>query len=270
VTRDRRRLREADAVVVHVPTLHRPWLPRRRPGQLRVAWCKESEQHYPRLRDPAFLARFDLTMSHRQDADVFDPYLPTRAEIDAARGREPEPRLPGRIAAAFISSRFDRSGRIAYLRELMRHVEVDSFGRRLRTSRLPHDRGGPTKLGTIARYPFTIAFENAVSTDYVTEKFYDPLLAGSVPVVLGAPNVDEFAPGNGCFLDVRDFVGPAALAARLRELAADADSYRELLAWRARPLQASFLRLLDRREPPLTALYRLLVDRLGRAPTSSA
>lgn len=50
-------------------------------------------------------------------------------------------------------------------------------------------------------YRFTIAFENAIADDYVTEKFYEPLLSGSVPVYLGAPNIDRFAPSRSSFID---------------------------------------------------------------------
>ena len=45
---------------------------------------------------------------------------------------------------------------------------------------------------TLARqYLFTIAIENSLEYDYVTEKLWQPLAAGSVPIYLGAPNVDE-------------------------------------------------------------------------------
>ena len=40
-----------------------------------------------------------------------------------------------------------------------------------------------------ARYKFTLAMENYVCNDYVTEKLWRPLRLGSVPIVFGAPNV---------------------------------------------------------------------------------
>jgi len=40
-----------------------------------------------------------------------------------------------------------------------------------------------------ARYKFTLAIENYVCDDYVTEKLWRPLRLGSVPIVFGAPNV---------------------------------------------------------------------------------
>ena len=59
---------------------------------------------------------------------------------------------------------------------------------------LEADKGSATKLETIKAYKFTLALENAIAEDYVTEKVYDPLIASSVPVYLGAPNIDDFAP----------------------------------------------------------------------------
>eukprot|EP00960_Hanusia_phi_P059267 764116-Hanusia_phi.AAC.5 len=45
--------------------------------------------------------------------------------------------------------------------------------------------------------------ENSFVDDYVTEKFYQALIAGSVPVYLGAPNIHEFAPSPNSFIDMR-------------------------------------------------------------------
>jgi hypothetical protein len=68
------------------------------------------------------------------------------------------------------------------------------------------------KLDCFRKYKFVIAFEDAIEPDYVTDKFFDPLLADSVPVYLGAPNIEEFAPGNNCFVDVHKFKNPQSLA----------------------------------------------------------
>ena len=88
-----------------------------------------------------------------------------------------------------------------------------------------------------------LAFENSNVENYVTEKFYPALLAGAVPVVMGAPNVWAFAPSNASYIDVRDFADAAALAAHLRQVAADDDAWLAYHRWRDEPLQPHFAAL---------------------------
>ena len=41
----------------------------------------------------------------------------------------------------------------------------------------------------LGRYKFIIAYENGVCEDYITEKFWRPLLVGSVPIYYGSPTI---------------------------------------------------------------------------------
>lgn len=50
------------------------------------------------------------------------------------------------------------------------------------------------KACILSTYKFYLAFENSIDPSYVTEKYYQGLLSGSVPVYLGAPNVEKFYP----------------------------------------------------------------------------
>ena len=247
VATDGRRIVEADAVVFHVPTLRQSWRPRKRRGQIWVAWSIESEANYPRLRRPSFLKWFDLIMTYRLDSDIpvsYVDYYGSAANLASALREPPRTKTQPVPAVSFVSSTFDLSGRRAYLRELADHLPIDSYGAFMRTHRLEPDTWRPAKLETIAAYPFTLAFENAIDRDYVTEKFFDPLVAGSVPVYLGAPNVQDFAPGDRCFIDVRSFVGPSQLAEYLLALHQDPEEYGSYLAWRTRPYRPAFDRLL--------------------------
>lgn len=45
-------------------------------------------------------------------------------------------------------------------------------------------------LKILAQYKFSLAFENAVCRDYITEKLWRPLVVGSVPVYYGSPAVE--------------------------------------------------------------------------------
>ena len=93
------------------------------------------------------------------------------------------------------------------------------------------------------RYLFVFAFENSVQQDYVTEKFYIPLMAGAVPVYLGAPNIASFAPDAESYIDVSKFPSPEALASHLLHLQAHPAEYARLHAWRSRPWTADFRRI---------------------------
>ncbi len=269
ITADPRRLHEAGVVVFHVPELRFYHRPRKRPGQLWVAWSIESVVHYPQLADPSFLSRFDLTMTYQRTCDVLWGYVPFYSNADnleRALGAPPQPKDAGKAVVMFVSSRVDRSGRTSYLRELMRHIPIDSYGRLLNNVRLQGDGGRSTKLRQIARYPFTIAFENSIADDYVTEKFYDPLVAGSVPLYLGAPNVRELAPSEDCFIDVTQYESPRRLAEHLRTLLANPVDYERLFSWKQRPFQPGFRQFLDQqRSHPWVRLCEAVDRRRAQA-----
>jgi hypothetical protein len=251
MTLDRARYARADAVVFHLPSWKwRRWLgmPQKLPGQLWVAWTMESDVNYSYQRDPGFLRQFDLQMTYRSTADVpltYFGYYSGIANFKQALQRAPQPKLAAPFATAFISSRFNASGRLDYLRELMRALPIDSYGKFMQNKRIAGDTWRPSKLETIAHYKFTLAFENARDADYVTEKFYDPLVAGSVPVYLGAPNIERFAPGDHCYITTDDFATPRHLAEYLNELARDDAAYAKFFEWKQKPFRAEFSRMLE-------------------------
>jgi hypothetical protein len=189
------------------------------------------------------MSRFDLTMSHHQEADIFSTYLPPDfAELS----RKPVPeKEPGKIVNAFISSHVNKSGRVQYLMRMMSVLDIHSYGKLIPNMPTGADYGHDFKLDTISKYKFTIAFENAVARDYVTEKFYDPLITGSVPVYLGAPNVSDFAPGENCFIDASDWDDPESLARHLLDVSGDEALYQSYFEWKKRPFLPKFRELLD-------------------------
>ena len=99
-------------------------------------------------------------------------------------------------------------------------------------------------LRLTGKYKFTLAFENAVGDDYITEKLWRPLTVGSIPVYLGSPSVQvkpyllrffnltkkinkfqDWAPNNESIISVLDYPSPELLAARLLNLNADDEAY---------------------------------------------
>jgi len=62
-----------------------------------------------------------------------------------------------------------------------------------------------SKRDTFSKYRFSICYENARDIDgYITEKIFDCLFAGTIPIYLGAPNIKDFVPENA-FIDKRRF-----------------------------------------------------------------
>ena len=60
------------------------------------------------------------------------------------------------------------------------------------------------KYEAMSRYRFAICYENMVLDGWITEKLFDCLYAGVVPIYLGAPDIDT-AVDPGCFIDARRF-----------------------------------------------------------------
>jgi hypothetical protein len=247
ITSDRSLYDRASAVVFHVPSIGFDFVvgrgPIKKKGQIWVAWSMESAAHHPILSTELVMRRFDLTMTHGRDSDVWCPYI-LRTHGENLRN-EPVEKRYGCLMNAFISSRYDTNGRTEYLREMMKHIDVHSYGKLFRNAAQPDGARRQFKLDTMARYKFTAAFENASEEDYVTEKFYDPLIVGSVPVYLGAPNIEEFSPGDKCFINASDFDGPESLSRFLVDLSGDDARYSEYFDWKKKLFRPGFEKILQ-------------------------
>ncbi|CAM9525200.1 unnamed protein product [Choristocarpus tenellus] len=150
------------------------------------------------------------------------------------------------------------NGRDDYVQELMKHVAVDSFGPCLNNAdadeMFPECRcnsENSTKSSLIScqryhqkpciikRYKFTLAFENSIDDDYVTEKFYQPLSRGSIPVYLGAPNIAQFSPAqegdSPAHISVLDYPSPKDLAEYLKSVTADEEALLSFFRWHDAP-----------------------------------
>lgn len=261
---DRRQLRSADAVVLHLPEARKMRDAVKYPGQLWVGWSMESLANTPVRAETAAMAAFDLHMGFERSSDVWCTYVRPAEEwrralaLPAIEARESAP------AVLFQSANSDQCGRDPYLSELMQHLPFDSYGRFLNNRKLSGpDHGTDSKLEVLRRYRFTLAFENSMEPDYVTEKFFQPLMMGSVPVYRGAPNVVDFAPDAGSFIDASQMT-PRELAEHLRMVADDEAACARLLAWRAAPMRPGFAALIEQRGvSPLERLAFLLRDRLA-------
>jgi alpha-1,3-fucosyltransferase 10 len=236
-------LDDADVVVVHLPTAERLGALAKRPGQTWVAHSMESDVTVPALADARVMGQFDLEVSYRRTADVWAPYVHP-SDLEALLSA-PEPKTATSPVAHFQSNPYDRSGRIAWFLALRRGVRIASYGKVFPNAA---EAGTITtrdeRLAVCSRHKFTLAFENSLVVDYVTDKLFDVWIAGSVPVYLGAPNVSEFAPSAHSYIDVADFDSPNELAGYLNHLDRHEDEYEAYLEWKRVGPDDRFLELL--------------------------
>ena len=114
------------------------------------------------------------------------------------------------------------------------YKDVDCPGRVLNNMRnaiTPRDgdwsRG---KREFIKKYKFTIAFENTRAKGYTTEKLWDPLLVGSIPIYWGNPEIGEYV-NKDCMIDCRDFDDDfSAVIERVKEIDQDEEKYKYMLS----------------------------------------
>ena len=69
----------------------------------------------------------------------------------------------------------------------------------------------------LSEYAFALAFENCELPGYITEKLFDCLYTGTVPIYLGAPDVEMYIPKD-CFVDMRKFANYKELEKFLHSL----------------------------------------------------
>ncbi|MBN2239558.1 MAG: hypothetical protein JW712_07280 [Dehalococcoidales bacterium] len=61
-----------------------------------------------------------------------------------------------------------------------------------------------SKHETLSKYRFNICFENYSMPGWITEKIFDCFYVGTIPIYLGAPDIEDYIPDN-CYIDLRNF-----------------------------------------------------------------
>ena len=153
------------------------------------------------------------------------------------------------IAVTFISNckAAGASERTAYITELMKHMSIHNYGGCLKNREepeFPNDPKWPNqrrsrKVKITTHYKFILAFENAAVPDYVSEKVFEALFAGVVPVYRGAPEIANYMPGNDSFINAND-LSPKQLATKLKALASNEEDYNKYFQFKKKSLITRF------------------------------
>jgi len=264
ITTDRRYFQQADAVVFHLPSLyqelqHETHDREKQEGQIWVARYQEANKIYKWSENPAIRTIFDLWMTYQQDADVVYPYYRyeypeiflEKVSFDNKQNKS--------CMSLSRKTQYVSRGRMLYLNELMKYTRIDSFGN-MHAGKHPPEK---TTSSLYCDYKFVIAFEDVHEKDFVTEKFFDPLLAGSVPIYLGAPNIADFAPGDNCFVDVRRFESPRSLTRFINTCYENEQLYGQFFEWKNRPIRQTFIHKAEMlKELPLVRLCRKIDEKI--------
>ena len=101
--------------------------------------------------------------------------------------------------AWLVSHCHTQSKREDYVEEMKKSkdLEIDIFGECASSSfEIPRSDGwsGVVKAYPVLskKYKFYLSFENAKCLDYITEKFFMPLMTGIIPVVLGGLSKKDY------------------------------------------------------------------------------
>ncbi|CAL1689328.1 unnamed protein product [Lasius platythorax] len=181
-------------------------------------------------------------------------YVPAKEKSTLIRAKNYAPVL-------YIQSDCDTaSDRDRYVSELMKYIRIDSYGTCVNNARLDDRFKGNYLdilnnrefLSFVAKYKFTIAFENAICDDYITEKLWRPLIVGSVPIYYGSPSFKDWLPNNKSAISILDFTDPTKLADFLHKLVRNDSAYEEYLSHKLserkyRVTNNALLRALERR-----------------------
>uniref|UniRef100_A0A8C5Q9L9 Fucosyltransferase n=1 Tax=Leptobrachium leishanense TaxID=445787 RepID=A0A8C5Q9L9_9ANUR len=228
LTVDRKVSDHADAIIIH----HFDIMDR---GELLP---KGPRPHYQRwiwfnLESPVIANNLDMldnlmnmTMTYRQDSDIFIPYGYLKPVKERQTFRIP---TKTKLVAWVVSKWYPDTSRVHYYEELKKHIQIDVYGEK----HMP--LSWMDFAATLEKYKFYLAFENCEHKDYISETLWRNAFGnGIVPVVLGSSreNYERFIPPDS-FIHVNDFSSPKDLAEFLLDLDKDDVKYMRYFNWRA-------------------------------------
>ncbi|XP_037783769.1 alpha-(1,3)-fucosyltransferase C-like isoform X1 [Penaeus monodon] len=227
-------LEEVDALVWHTRSRDVSMPERRSPHTRYVLVARESPGHnYSHFLDVIGGQRltFNWSFSYADDSEIRYPYGRV-IRREAPLERRPRNYAEGKtkLAAWFVSNCNTESKRENLAKTLQKWVTVDVYG-----------SCGPYRCAQAnwrechallnATYKFYLSFENSLCRDYVTEKFFTPLLLDVVPVVYGYANYSRLAPPHS-YIDALSFNTTRDLAEYLLYLDKNDTAYNEYFRWK--------------------------------------
>jgi len=246
ISRDKKDLMKSKAVVFHHTTISKrdlPWKHYRNPEQVFIWWTAESPGSFVFMKHNLddYDNFFNWTMTYRRDSDVTAPYFTTndllksiemgQSAIDDIISKKEKLSIIFTSNCWYTYGALERKKISDQLFDL--GLNMERYGHCYRNSKLPRSSQKDVD-GYIKKFKFYFAFENALNCrDYITEKFWNALSLGVVPVVWGTSREDyASAAPKGSFIHVDDFPNLNDLVTYLNYLDRNDTAYREYFRWR--------------------------------------
>ena len=195
-------------------------------------------QHYYSSHDIQYLNQFfQGTALLDWTSDI--PWLMMYKNMDEMKAVEmPENSAPN---ITFVAKNCNTmNNRMDYVKAIDKLIGVIAMSSCYHNTPWPQCEGREcTKVEAIRGYKIHLAFENGNSPRYVTEKIYDALAAGVLPVWMGTRYIAEAVP-KGSYIDVANFASPDELAQYLVKVLSDDDLYQSYFEWKGKPFDKEF------------------------------
>ena len=236
-TNDKTKLLESDAMLCHMRSKGCTItdLPKeRKPNQYWIFFLRESQANSLNGRQLMPLTKiFNLTITFKLGSNI--TVLPNGPNAVIRKVQDKNYHFyQGKTASiAWVASNCVThgaiQGRMHYLLELERHIQVKRYGRCKGHAACAKKRLCFIELAK--KHKFYFAAENSLCKDYITEKPWNALYVGMIPIVYGLGDYSKALPPHS-YIDVRDFKHPRLLADYLKEVASNETLYNSYFKWR--------------------------------------
>lgn len=156
------------------------------------------------------------------------------------------------MASIYISScKFKiTSKRLKIIQELRDHgITIDIYGHCNSNIKEPkellHLDRENRKIENIGNYKFYLSFESKIEKGFISDQYWDALIAGTVPIYLGNPDIEYYQPRMNSIIHFNNFNNISHLSNYILYLNENENEYKKLLKWKRIGPSHSFLSLMD-------------------------
>eukprot|EP01134_Creolimax_fragrantissima_P006400 CFRG6400T1 len=245
-------MRSADAVVMELINFPKfigkevakrkgiPWPPKRgeKTPLLYNFFYEPAIEYYDYTINPDLNTQIDATLSPLQNST-----LPITLVCPWGRGKDAYAHRPPKKNPKHKVAYFNEHGiapeNVQFVEEFMKLMGENNVDRyiHMRNKELPPEAvGNPyqleNRLKFLGTYKFHIVTEPIIYPDWVEPEWSHTLIAGSVPIYFGAPNIEDYSPGPKSFINGNSFESPKMLASFIKVLLHNDNAYNEYFEWK--------------------------------------